>query len=140
AHSDLVGDVHRQRGLLGDLKLQAAQLLRLLLLALVGEGHLAALLVSAAPDLLLALLLGAAPAAAGAVAAVGQILELLVVFVQVDVGGLPGVHHLGLAGHGLSGLLGLLGLGCRLGLAGALGGLGAAHSRLRLSAARLRLG
>ena len=140
AHADLVGDLHRQRGLLGDLKLQAAQLLRLLLLALVGEGHLAALLVSAAPDLLLALLLGAAPAAAGAVAAVGQILELLVVFVQVDVGGLPGVHHLGLAGHGLSGLLGLLGLGCRLGLAGALGGLGAALSRLLLAAALLRLG
>ena len=118
---DLVGNLHGQGGLLGDLQLEAAHLLRLLLPALVGEGHLAPALAAGVAELLLVLL--PVPASAAGSGAVRHVLELLVVLVQVDVGGLAGVHHLGLghpAGAGLLGrrltrLLALLGSGLLLG-------------------------
>ena len=128
AHGDLVGDLHLHRGLLGDLQLEPAHLTGLLLLATLGGLALLLLAVAALLlDLLLALALlhPLGPLR-------GQILQVLVIAVQVDVGGLPGVHHLllghpalGLGGlHGLGGLLRRSRLGLRgLGLAG-LGGLG----------------
>ena len=115
AHADLVGDLHGHRGLFDDLQPQLPQPVGLLLLALVaGEVIVPPLLIAA--ELLLALwgLLVPLAAAAG----VGHILQFLVVLVQIDVGGLAGVHHLplGHAGHGLLGLL-RLGRAALLGLA-----------------------
>ena len=48
----IVGNLHGQGGLLGDLQLEAAHLLRLLLPALVGEGHLAPALAAGVAELL----------------------------------------------------------------------------------------
>ena len=103
-HADLVGDLHGDGGVLDDLQPQLAHAVGLLLLALVGHGAVLALLGVA--ELLLALQLILVTAAA-AVAAVSHILQLLVVFVQVHIGGLAGIHHLllGHAGHGLLGLV-----------------------------------
>ena len=108
AHGNLVGNLDGQGRFLGDLQLEAAHLLGLLLPALAGEGNLAPLFAAGVAELLLVLL--PVPASAGSAAALGHVLKLLVVFVQVDVGGLPGVHHLGLGHPGR----GLLGLGGRL--------------------------
>ena len=104
AHADLVGNLHGNGGLLDDLQPQAAQTICLLLLALAaGE-----IVVPAAPvaEFLLALgllLIPAAPAAG-----IRHILQLFVILGQIDVGGLAGVHHLGL-GDPAGRLLGLLG-------------------------------
>ena len=113
-HGDLRGNLHRERRLFGNLQLKPTQLLRLFLLALVGKRLLVALLLSGVAELLLALV--GIPHTA--TAAVCQILELLVILIQVDIGSLPGIHHLGLGnpGHrlrlnlGLRLLLGLLAL------------------------------
>ena len=129
-HGDLVGDLHGNRGLFDDLQAQLAETVGLLLLALVaGEIVVPALLIA---ELLLALGSLLLPLAAGA--GIGHVLELFVVFVQVHVGGLAGVHHLLLrhAGHGLLGLL------LRLGglLRGALLGLCAGGGLLGLCTCR----
>ena len=75
ADGDLVGDLDGQRGLLGDLELEAAHLLGLLLTALVGEGRraTAVFLVRGAAELLLAGAQVVAASAAGA-AALGHVL------------------------------------------------------------------
>ena len=104
AHADLVGDHDLHGGLLGDFQLQAAHLLRLVLTALVGEGHTAPALVGGADLLLAAAALALHPG--GPLAA--QILQALVVLGKVHVAALAGVHHLGLrhTGDGLGLLLG----------------------------------
>ena len=126
AHGDLVGDLHGDGGLLDDLQTQLAETVGLLLLALVaGKIVVAALPVIA--EFLLALRRLLIPLAAAA-AGVRHVLQLLVVLVQIHVGGLAGIHHLllGYAGHGLlhHGLGGLF--GGLTGGRGALGGLAAA--------------
>ena len=105
ADGDLVGDLDGQRGLLGDLELEAAHLLGLLLAALVGEGRRApaVFLVRGAAELLLAGAQVVAASAAGA-AALGHVLQLLIILVEVDVGGLAGIHDL-LFRHAGRGLL-----------------------------------
>ena len=126
-HADLVGDLHGDGGLLDDLQTQAAQAVCLLLLALVADEVVVAALLAVAEFLLTLGLLLVAASAAGA--AVGHVLQLLVVLGEVNVGGLAGVHHLGLghAAHRLAGLLGRLRLRllrclCRLGGGGRFGG------------------
>ena len=138
AHGDLVGDLHLHRGLAGDLLLEAAHLAGLLLLTALGGLALLLLAVAALLlDLLLALALLHPLGALG-----GQILQMLVIAVQIDVSRLAGVNDL-LLGHaalgralrgGLGGLLGLLllaalagvlRLGCALGLGLLLTGLSA---------------
>ena len=98
AHADLVGDHHLQRSLLGDLQLEAAHLLGLLLLALVAGALLAAALALgvAALELLLA--------AALLLPLGGEALQTLVVLIQVHRTAAAGVHHLlgGDAGCGLA--------------------------------------
>ena len=107
AHRDLCGDLHGEGGLLGDFQLETAHLLRLLLTPLVRKGHLSPLLASGAAEFLLTLL--PVPASAACAGALGHILQLLVVLIQVDIGGLAGIHHLGLGHHpGRAGLTGLL--------------------------------
>ena len=106
AHADLIGDLHGDGGVLDDLQPQLPHAVGLLLLALVGHGAVLALLGIA--ELLLALqLILVAAAAAAAAGAVGHVLQLFVVLVQIYVGGLAGIHHLllGHAGHGLLGLV-----------------------------------
>ena len=122
AHADLVGDHHLQRGFFGDLQLEAAHLLGLLLLALVAGALLAAALALgvAALELLLA--------AALLLTLGGETLQPLVILIQVHRAAAAGVHHLlggdagcGLALDGL--LLGLAaGAGLLLGLAALRGG------------------
>ena len=103
-YGNLVGDFYGQGRFLGDFKLETAHFFGLLLPPLVGEGHLAPFFAARVAELLLALL--AVPTAA-AVAAVRHFLEFFVVFVQVYVGGLAGVHHL-CFGHPGGGRLTLL--------------------------------
>ena len=119
AHADLIGDLHGERGLLGDLQLEAAHFLRFLLLALAAEVLVPVLIV----PVLELLLSGLHPV--GLVR--GQVLQPLVVFLQVHAAALAGVHHLLLGGAlGGSGGLGLvlllLALGCGSGLVLLLGG------------------
>ena len=106
-HADLVGDQNLDGGLFGDLQLEPAHLLLLLLTTLVGEGLLAPLFAAGVAELLLALLLHGAASLGGPVS---DVLQTLVVLLQIHVGGLPGVHHLFLrdAAHGLGRLLRLL--------------------------------
>ncbi len=112
-HADLIRDLHGDGRLLDDLKPQAAHAVGLLLLALVADGAVLAFL-TVAELLAVALLLLAAAAAA----ALRHVLQLLVVLIQIDVGGLAGIHHLGLGhpAHGLRRGLVLLRLPCRLSL------------------------
>ena len=102
AHADLIGDLHGNGGLFDDLQPQAAQTIRLLLLAFIGKTVVPAF--AAVAELLLALGLLLIPAAVAA--GVGHILQLFIVLGKVDVGGLAGVHHLGLGhpAHRLGGL------------------------------------
>ena len=81
AHADLVGDLHGNGGLFDDLQPQAAQTIRLLLLALVAEKPLSRRLLAVA-ELLLALGLLLGPTAAAG-AALGHVLQLLVVLIQI---------------------------------------------------------
>ena len=140
AHGDLVGDLHGDRGVLDDLQPQPAHTVGLLLLALVGHGAVLALFGVA--ELLLALQLVLVTASAAVVASVGHVLQLLIVLVQIHVGGLAGIHHLllGHAGHGLLGLLSalLIALGLRL-LLGLLPVLALLSALLGLLLFRLRL-
>ena len=116
AHGDLIGDLHGDGRLFDDLQTQLAEPVGLLLLALAaGEAVVAALVIAEFLLTLGCLLLPLAAAGAG----VRHILQLLVVLVQIHVGGLAGIHHLllGHAGHGLlhrlGGLLGSLTGGSR---------------------------
>ena len=124
AHADLVGNHDLHGSLLGNLQLQAAHLLLLVLAALVGHGHAPALAVGA--DLLLAApLLALHPV--GPLAA--QSLQTLIVLGKVHVAALAGIHDLllrhpggGVRHHRLGlGLLGILLLRSRLLLRGLLG-------------------
>ena len=131
AHADLIGDEHLDGGLLGDLQLQAAQTVLLLLLALVAGALLTAALTLGVAVLELLL---AAPVL---LALVGEGLQPLVVLIQVHRAAAAGVHHLlggdaaGGLGHGLLSLLTLV--VSRLGLLGLLGtGLLAALAALLL--------
>ena len=148
ADGDLIGDLDGQRGLLRDLKLEAAHLLGLLLLALAGKRLLAVVAVSVVAELLLA----AALQVAAVAGALGHVLQFLVVLVEVDVRHLAGIDDLllrharrgMLRGGGLalllglrSVLLGLRGLRCRLCLLGL--GTAAAIVLLRGRAVCLRL-
>ena len=122
AHADLVRDLHGNGGLFNNLQPQAAQTVCLLLLALVADKIVVPALFAVA-ELLLALGLLLIPAAVAA--GVGHILQLFIVLGKVDVGGLAGVHHLGLGhpAHRLGGLgLRLLLHRLCLGGGGALGG------------------
>ena len=94
AHGDLIGDHDLHRGLLGDLQLEPAHPLCLVLLALVGEGHAAPALVVGADLLLAAALLPLHPSAPLA----AQILQPLIILGQIHVAALAGVHDLPL-GH-----------------------------------------
>ena len=132
-HTDLIRNLHSEGRLFGNLQLKAAQLLLLLLAALIGEGHLPLLLVAAAAEFFLVLL--QVPLAAGGGGALRQFLQLLVIFVQIHICGLAGIHHLGLGDPG-GGLLGRLGLARLL---GALGLLLAGGLMGRLAAALLPL-
>ena len=90
ANADLVRNKHLNRGLLGDLQLQAAHTLLLFLLALVAE---AASLLAAALTLGIAaleLLL----AAASLLTLGGKVLQSLVVLIQIHIAGTAGVHNL----------------------------------------------
>ncbi len=116
AHGDLIGDLHGDGRLFDDLQTQLAEPVSLFLLALAaGEAVVAALVIAEFLLALRGLLLPLAAAGAG----VRHILQLLVVLVQIHVGGLAGIHHLllGHAGHGLlhrlGGLLGGLTGGSR---------------------------
>ena len=135
AHADLIGDHDLDGSLLGDLQLQTAHLLRLVLTALVGEGHAAPALVGGA-DLFLA-------AAALALHAGGpltaQILQTLVVLGQVHIAALAGVYDL-LLGNAADGLLHHRLLLGRALSALALGGLGSGGLFPVLGAALLRRG
>src|SRR5699024_7265240 len=97
-------------GFFGDLQLEPAHLLLLLLAALVAALEVALALVAALELLLAALhLLGLAG---------GQVLQTLVVLLQVHVAALARVHHLLLRRPGSGTVLlglGLLRLGCGLG-------------------------
>ena len=151
ADGDLVGNFDGQRRLLRDLKLQAAHLLGLLLLALAGERLLTVVAVSVVAELFLA----AALQVAAVTGALGHVLQLFVVLVKVDVCDLAGVDDLlfrharrgMLRGGGLALLLHRLGVLLRLGglTLLALLGLGTAAaviiviSRLVLGIIRLRL-
>ena len=131
AHADLVGDLHGNGGLFNNLQPQAAQTVCLLLLALVAyEVAVPPLLAVAELLLTLGLLLVTAPAAG---AAVGHVLQFFIVLGKVNIGGLAGVHHLGLGhpAHGLAGLLDRLRLRLFLGSL-RLGGRGLALLLLRL--------
>ena len=131
AHADLIGDLHGNGGLFDDLQPQAAQTIRLLLLAFIGKTVVPAL--AAVAELLLALGLLLGPTAAAG-AALRHVLQLLVVLIQIHRRGLAGVHHLGLrhTGDGLGLLLGRTALPLALRLL--LGGLG---GRLLLLLGRL---
>ncbi len=131
AHADLIGDLHGNGGLFDDLQPQAAQTIRLLLLAFIGKAVVPAL--AAVAELLLALGLLLGPTAAAG-AALRHVLQLLVVLIQIHRRGLAGVHHLGLrhTGDGLGLLLG--GTALPLALRLLLGGLG---GRLLLLLGRL---
>ena len=107
-HADLVGDLHGEGGLCGDLQLEPAHLLLLLLAALVAEVPALAV-VAPALDLLLAALHLVGPFRR-------QVFQVLVIPGQVHVAGLPGVHQLlfgdpggGAGSRRLGLLLGLLG-------------------------------
>ena len=118
-HSDLIGDQHLHRCLLGDLQLETAQALLLLLLALVARPLLAAALALGVASLELLL---AAPVL---LTLVGEGLQPLVVLLQVDGSALAGVHHLLLRHAGGGAGLGLLRLApLSAGLLPALVGLG----------------
>ena len=98
AHADLCRDLHGNGRLFDDLQLQPAHTVGFLLLTLVALGT-AALLVA---ELLLALELMLI--AAAAIAALCHVLQPFVVLIQIDIGGLAGIDHLGLghAGHRLA--------------------------------------
>ena len=101
AHADLIGDLHLEGSLLGNFQLQAAHLLLLGLAALVGEGHIVVAAVIVAAEFFLAL--GHFTGALTGLGAFRHVLQALVVFIQIHVGGLAGVHDLGLGhagGHG----------------------------------------
>ena len=152
AHGDLVGDLHLDGLLLGDLQMQLLHLVALLLAALVGGLRRLALLVLVGELLLVAAL----HAGLGGLLA-RQVLKLLVIFLDIHGRAAAGVHHALLRDLarrvGLLLLLGLrlLGLGLRralcrgggrLGLAVALRGRGLAlcGSGLRLGLFLLRRG
>ena len=105
AYADLVGNHYLDGSLLGNLQLQAAQTVLLLLLALVAGTLLTAALTLGVAVLELLL---AAPVL---LALVGEGLQTLVILIQVHRAAAPGVHHLlggdaaGGLGHGLLVLL-----------------------------------
>ena len=103
-HTDLIGDLDLDGGLLSNLKLQLAHLLGLVLTALVGKD-LTALTALVVAELLLAALLGHALAPLTA-----QLFQTLVILGQVHVAALAGIHQLFLrhTGGGLSGGCGLV--------------------------------
>ena len=111
-HTDLVGDEHLGGGLLGNLQLEAAHPVLLLLAALVAEGLAPAALLAAPLVLLLELLLAPPHVLA---ALVSEVLQPLVILLQVHRRAATGVHHLlggDAAGRLLDrGLALLLGLG-----------------------------
>ena len=116
-HRDLIGDLDLDGRFFGNLQLQAAHPFGLVLLALVGEGHVAPALIAVAELFLAALLLHPL----GTLAA--QSLQALVVLGQVHVAALAGVHDLLLGNpgggllHGSGGLLRVSGLlGRRIGI------------------------
>ena len=127
ADGDLIGDLDGQRGLLGDLKLETAHLLGLFLLALAGKRLLAVVTVSVVAELLLA----AALQVAAVAGALGHVLELLVVLVEVDVRHLAGIDDL-LLRHARRGMLRGGGLALLLGLRSVLLGLRGLRRRLCL--------
>ena len=127
ADGDLIGDLDGQRGLLGNLKLEAAHLLGLFLLALAGKRLLAVVAVSVVAELLLA----AALQVAAVAGALGHVLQFLVVLVEVDVRHLAGIDDL-LLRHARRGMLRGGGLALLLGLRSVLLGLRGLRRRLCL--------
>ena len=115
-HADLIGNLDLEGGFLGDLKLELAHFLRLILPPLVGK-HLTALTSAVVAELFLAALLGHALATLTA-----KVLKALVILRQIHVAALAGVHQLLLRYAGG-------GLGSGRGLAVLL--LGLLHHRLR---------
>ena len=94
AHGDLIGDGDLQGHLLGDLQLETTHLLLLVLAALV------ALEAVAAPLVVVAELLLAAPLLHPGSPLGSQLLQTLVILGQVHVAALAGVHHLLLGNPG----------------------------------------